>query len=210
MREFFNKYKWLLLSGVIAVSAIILIILYNFRVITPPPPSGDQDLYPTPYPLSSPLLPKASEIQKTTIGRTTEQDVEQLPERIEKTENPDGSSTYTFTSPLTARPERIITKNDRVVFESILTPESPNAVGYSTVDEYSSQYGQPEAVLQGSKFYGWHMHVLVYATKGFSLIVNPFTQEIFEVHVYQPMSTDNYVKYYGDDVSPNSEPPLEQ
>lgn len=210
MKDFIAKNKWILLSGSVVIIAIVVIVLYNLRVITPPIDTGNQDLYPTPYPISSQqLLPKASEIQKTTIGRTTKKEVEQLPELLEKTENTDGSSTYTFTSPLLARPERIITKNDRVIFESILTPESPNAIGYASVDDYVAQFGQPEAILQGSKFYGWHMQGYVYASKGFTLIVNPFTQEVFEIHVYQPMTTDNYVKYYGDDITPDAQPPSE-
>ncbi len=207
--DFLKKYKWILLFGFIALLGVITIVLYNLQPSSPQKNLPVEDLYPTPFLSSSKDLPKASSIQKTIIGKTTTQEVEQLPERIGKTENPDGSFSYSFASPLNARPKQVLTKDDKVIFESIMIPENPTAEGYSKIDDYTSHYGQPEAILKGSKFYGWHMEEYVYSSQGFTLIANPFTKEVFEIHAYQPMDVDSYVKYYGEDITSQNQPPQE-
>lgn len=205
---FLNKYKWLIIPILVVIISVIIIMTAN--VLAPKdPPREYVNILPTPFPATAPELQKTSPIQQTIIGKTTKEEVEQLPGRVLKEEIEDGSVRYSFSSALVSRPDTIIVKEDRVIYETIITPESPHAQGHTTIDHYQDQYGEPEAVLNGSKFYGWHMRNYIYAQQGFVLIANPYTGEVFEIHAFQPMTTEEYIQYYGNDISPEAQPAIE-
>ena len=113
----------------------------------------------------------------------------------------DGSIVYTLESDNPARPDQITTKEGKVVFERIYIPDSPEAPGYMTLADVEQKHGDPEAVEQGSKFWGGFMKTYIYASSGYAFIANPHTREVFEMHVFAPTSVGGYKVNFGRDIS---------
>lgn len=148
-------------------------------------------------------------LQKAEPGITTDNQINVLSNLIKKATLPDGSNSYTFPSEITVRPDEVVTKNGVAVFEKELIPEEHDATGYALISQYTTKYGQPEKMIQGSKFYGWFIITYIYAQKGFAFLGNPNTDEVYEIHIFQPMSTEKYMQQYGQDLNPGATPPEE-
>lgn len=190
----------------VSLVIIIFVTLTREETKTSPDLTG---IYPTPVPNTSQSVQKASPIQKSIIGETTQNEIENLPGLVEKKEREDGSIENYFNSTLDIRPHSIITKNNKAVFESIILPSDKSAAGYLTISQFKNQHGEPTSIEEGSRFYGWHMQILIYEHLGVALIANPFTGEVFELHSFQPMNTQDYIKYFGSDFDPDASPHLE-
>lgn len=191
---------------IIALLVITTLVLFFFTVymaLTTPKTQQNTTLISTitPYPGSTKTFPKSKELSsyiKTTVGSTTDKEVETIAGRKNKITLPDGSTEYTFESINLSSNDTIVTKNNTVVFEKANTIDS--SYTHPRLSEYVTRYGKADAEFTGSKTYGKFTKTYVYATRGFALIANPYTEEINEIHSFLPQSIDSYVKTWGSDI----------
>jgi hypothetical protein len=141
-----------------------------------------------------------SPLEQVVINKTTQQEVENLDTVEDKKTLPDGAVRYSLISPLVTRKNEVLVKDNRVVFERILIPESKNALGYATISDYTKRHGQPEETIEGSRFYGPPISTFIYANQGFAFIANTITDEVYEIQKFQPMSVSDYKSLYGQDI----------
>ena len=112
---------------------------------------------------------------------------------------PEGLFKYAFFSGRPGRPNIIVASPDGqgALFESSVS--SPTAL--PSLSEYLSLFGQPERTFVGSKFYGPSAHIYIYAqTKGFAFIADPKTNTVLETHHFPPMSVEDYIRRFGEDI----------
>lgn len=184
--NFKNKIFILVLAlGIIIFLTILLVQNPQNNLIGPPSP--------TPF-----TSPKVYPFLKTEPGKTTESELDKLPGLKYKKAISSNESQYSFSSPLLERDDIVITKNGIVAFErqiSVLT-----GLTHPNISEFINRYGQPENEVIGSSYYGEHEKTYIYAFKGFSLIANPFTGEVDEIHSFTPMSNEDYIRLWGQDI----------
>lgn len=194
----------LLLSILLLMVGIIMYISGQNNVS-----DGNLSGLPSPTPLQSEIesQPKLYELQKTTIGANRDT-VERLSEVEKKETLPDGSLRYSLKSPLISRKNEIIVKNGQVIYERILVPESRKSPGYVTISEYRHRLGNPAAIIRGSRFYGPLIATILYPEKGIVLIGNTYTDEVYEVHAFSPMTLEDYRSQFGQDIDETTQAPL--
>jgi len=194
---------------IIALLLLLLFLVFTItfalsRLVSRPIPPSVISPTPTVSQISSPVRP--SPLQKTVIGQTTDEEIITNYQILSKDVLADGSTLYSLQSELVPRPNNILTKNGVAVFERILAPEEPSKAGYDRLSSIELMYGPPDEIATGSNFYGWYIEHRIYASKGFTAIGNPNTDEVYETHAYAPMSVDEYVNVYGGDINPNLGP----
>lgn len=221
IKALFSKYKLFFLYGGLIIVLIPLIIFIlssrkpqipgNINKIVSPSPILTITSIPSPSSVP-PFIqqPKISILQKTEIGKTISLEIDKYP-NIEKKESlSNGDTKYSLTSHLIPRPNIILTNKQGVAeFESILIPSDPNTAGYVKISELLQRYGQPEKTIAGSRFYDWIAKTFIYPSKGIAFIGNPNTDEVFEIHAFQPTTLGSYIEQYGSDLDPNATPPVE-
>lgn len=193
----FGPNKILLFIAIIIIVAGVLIYALF--------PKEPQPTAPPPVQIFSPL-------QKTSINETTKTTIEKLPGLINVQGLPDGSIQYNYSSQIPQRPNMIITKNNVAIFERDLLPEDPDAKGYAKISDYIKKLGEPEKIIQGSKFYGPFISTYIYSSKGLAIIGNSNTDEAYEIQTFSPLTPDNYINTFGSDISqitPQPEAPIE-
>lgn len=195
----YNHGLFFLLCAVIVLVVFVLIVVLLSGL------GGGGKATPTPnVPGGTSTQHKISPTQKTIIEKTTKNNVESLPGITGKTTLSNGATRYTFASPLVSRKNEVIVKDNQVIFERILVPESSKDPGYVRISQYEKEYGKPQQIIRGSRFYGNLIRTYIYADKGFALIGNPITDEVFEVHTFLPTSVENYIQQYGEDINKNA------
>lgn len=142
-------------------------------------------------------------LYKTKVGKTTEQEVQKLNIK-EKEASSGGSTVYKLESLKQDRPDQVITENGVVVFERRYIPVDPDDPKYIKISQLTSSLGEPEKVIEGSIYYGLHMSTYIYAKKGMAFIGNSYTNEVFEVQTFLPMTVDEYINKYGQDTKRGS------
>ncbi len=189
----------------LGIGILLVLILIVFAIFLLPgsvPQQSTISPTPTPYPSLSGSVKnnRYAKNQKTTITETTRVEIEKRTDVEQKIALSEGRIKYSLTSPLVTRKNEIITQNGKVIFERILIPEKRSDPGYVTISEYKALFGKPEEEIQGSQYYGELYHALIYASKGFTLIGNTNTDEVFEVQVYEPMTVEGYIQTFGEDI----------
>lgn len=192
---------------VVATLIAIILIIYIIATLSVKPPTGPE---PTPKPSITPTpiqkTQKVSLIQKTIIGQTANNEIDKLPSIQKKEVLPNGDIKYELSAFIPQRPNEIITHNNVAIFERIDVPENPGQVGYITIAQMTSKYGQPEKIFKGSSFFGPFESTYVYSNLGFAFIGNPYTDEVHEIQVFTSISVDQYVKTYGSDIKEGALP----
>lgn len=205
MLEMLKRYKFLFILSVLVIAIFfgLLILTSIERDDSPTPLNG---VTPTQTPLGSSGNPitTLSPLQKTIIGTTTRQEIEQMPQ-ITRTPISENTDQYNFSSEYVSRPNIIITENDLAAFERIVTSEKSSSPGFSRISELMNKFGQPEETITGSTHYGRFVNTYIYANKGFAIIGNPYTDEVYEIQQFTPMSVENYRSKYGQDINPNQD-----
>ncbi len=198
-----QKATLFLLGAALFLLILVIVLVFSSQ-------GGKQNFPTTPSPTpiqidGTPRTQKIAPTQRTFIERTTLEEVEQLPTIENKVILPEGGTRYTLTSPLVTRKNEIIVQNNQAVFERILVPENRQDPGFVTLTEYKNEYGQPQETIRGSYFYGNLIETFIYADKGFALIGNPFTNEVYEIQTFAPTTVENYKARYGDDINEDAE-----
>lgn len=196
------KKEYLILIGIY----IFLLIAFPLVVIllrSKNTPHSNQPSTPTitQYPISPPTTrshEKISSYFSTVIGSTTENEIQNNINYSFSQTLPDGSHVYVKKSLNPGVDDEITTKNGVVNFEKAVTVN--NEYIHPEVSTYQNKYGKPDKVIQGSKIWGSHETFYIYSSKGFTLIANPFTQEIDVIQQYSPTTVDNYIATWGSDI----------
>lgn len=163
----------------------------------------------TPNPGSTNQPPSnQSPIQKTQIGITKEREVARLP-GAQKISLPNNKTGYILPSSLKTRPNLITIKEGVVDYEREITPDDPSNPNYLSLYSIVAKYGQPDRSIKGSSYYGAFLSTYIYSSIGFSVIANTYTSEVYEIQFFSPLSPEEYLKQFGEDVNPNTKPPQE-
>lgn len=182
---------------------IVLIGLLSIIAILSPKAQKNLSVSPGPVVMRSPIpANNLSPLQKTITGKTSPQEIEQRFNVLNKQSLDSDKTSFTIPSSLVDRPDQIITQNNQAIFErTILIRNEREIIKISSI---ISRFGPPERILTGSKYYGRHTRIYVYANKGFAFIAitNEATDEmeIYEIHAFVPTSVENYLKEYGEDI----------
>lgn len=196
---------------ILFVSVLFLYAISFFRNNEKPPPNPVIFFRPSPSPVDSIQANlvnrnKISVLQKSEIGKTTSEEVEKKYETLKKQALEDGSTRYAIASPLDARPNEIVLRNNRAVFErTILLTDDPG-FKYPKSSELIQQLGQPNKIIQGSSFYGYNVKTYIYPNLGLAFIAEEGSENVFEVQTFIPLSFDEYMQKYGGDIVEGDKP----
>jgi hypothetical protein len=167
-----------------ALAAIQKTLSEQISPVTPPPTDKDQSII---------------------VGKTTQSEIEQAPGIKAITELPDTKKQYSFASVRVDRDNIVITQNGIVVFSRTLTELRDHKL--PNLNEFKTVYGEPEKEIEGSRYYGRIHKTYIYASRGIAIIANPYSNEIYELHNYGPMSVDQYVQTWGEDIKSYKDEP---
>ncbi len=147
---------------------------------------------------------KLSSLQKTVIGQTTVNELTQAYPGGKEQSIANGDSGYLLNSKLDARPNQVVFRNKISSFErTVIMGETGSAS--PKISDLILKYGQAERTIRGSKFYGRMMNTYIYSNKGLAFIGNPNTDEIFEIQTFLPITVEEYLSSYGEDIKEYAE-----
>ena len=191
---------------IILFSLVVAIIIFIAFIVFFLLKGGKNDNVPSPIvPSSNKVL---SPIQKTSIGITSEKEVASLPS-ASKIALPNSDAGYSLPSSLKTRPNVIGIKNGFVSYERETTSTNPSSPTYLTLSKITYTFGEPEKVINGSNYYGSFLSTYIYASRGFSVVANPNTDEVYEVQFFAHTTPNQYVKLFGEDINPQIANPRE-
>lgn len=159
-------------------------------------------IYPTITPVinkkSPSYEPLISKYSKTVIGYTPEKEVASYPGLIKQKKIGPNTTSFTYDSLFAFRNNEIVTKNGLVIYEKVITVN--NSLVHPKISDFLNLYGPAEKEFTGSKTYGRFEKTYIYASRGFSLVGNPSTDEVDEIQTFLPTTVDNYLKNWGKDI----------
>lgn len=174
---------------------------------TDPASIGVTDIQNVPIPESTinQSSEKLNQLLRSVIGVTTDDDILKM-DPILKKDVPDGKE-YSFLSPLNDRPDIVVTKNGKASFEREILPLEVNSAGHALISKLEEKLGKPDQIVKGSKNYSWDASTYIYANKGVAFIGQQDT--VFEIQTFAPMSVNEYIQQYGQDLNPGVQAPKE-
>lgn len=203
-----NKTVFLLAIAIVLIIVIFTITIFSFfnkpgttqpqnRILSSPTPFQEKG--------TTSQTKKITPLQKTEIGKTTDSEIVKSHKVLSKT-TIDGVTIYTIRSLGLRGTDEIRTKNGIVIFEDTSTTTSTAPL--PVISELEKQYGQPEDKMDkvGDGFY---ISAYLYPSKGFALYGNRYTDSVFAVQRFVPMTLDEYKKTYAKYLSPAPEMPRE-
>ena len=205
-----NKQLIITLGVIFFLTLIVLVVVISSFFSTSQKPSPGNIPTPTnaPYTRDKDGVFIFTPLQKTTINKTTEKEIEAKDKVISKTHL--GNVTlYKVTSNTVGETDEIRTEDGVVIFEST-NIFNKKAGGYPPkVSVYEKEFGNPEKILKGVSPLGKFISAYIYATKGFTLLVNYNTNTVYIVQRFVPMSLETYQKTYAEYLQPAPEYPKE-
>ena len=176
------KYLLFLKHPLTILFTCLLLIIIAIIVLNTKPVPNERVLEPTPAE-SNQAIPSSS-----------------LPEskQLLNTETlPTGNKIYTYKSPLTDRPNEIITASDgnQIIYQRIVVPQGQNI---PTINSYIEDLGDYDEAIEGSKYYGSDVITLIFASKGVA-IIGAGGDKVLEIQKFQPMALEDYKQTYGSD-----------
>lgn len=205
MNIFSRKKIFILISLLFLILILLIVLLYKQRQIPPKPVLRAEE--PGLLFSVNPSIKKYYDIYtNTNVGDNINNLSGKLPQPKKINPLPDNATEYFYDSGYPLKDNEIVAKNDIVVFKRLVILNE-QATSMPQLDSYVKLYGEPEAVYQGSASYGRFMKTYVYSSRGFALILNQFTGEIFEIQTFEPTSIDDYVRRWGGDIKQYSDEP---
>lgn len=197
--------KTLLLGILVIILTILILFSLLFSAVKPNNPVPGPVLTFSPSPNSSFSSPKGAEpitsFQQSLIGKTTDQQVATMSGIIDKKGGDNDLVVYSLQSFIPQRNNQITTQGGKAIFERALTPINPNGPGFVKISDFQQKYGLPIQEIKGSHFYGSFFVTYIYSLGGFAFIGNPNTDTIYEFQIFSPVSPENYLRLYGQDIS---------
>ena len=159
---------------------------------------------PAPDSATNPINTTGSQIaqfQKTQINKTsTEEFIAKNPLAQKQISDDPATVKYSLSSNLIARPNEVLFRSNKAEFEKIvLLTDNVNFV-YPQASQLMQSFGQPEKIIQGSKFYGSNVSTYIYPNMGLAFIAEASSGNIFEIQTFTPISLDQYLRLYGQDI----------
>jgi hypothetical protein len=192
---FVLKYRWYVLPGAFFV-LVFLVIFVN--QLTQSQLQKEEQQQPE-VRNSDGSLPGTNTLTDEGDDNGVVMNVYEDPETlIKKDTRPDGSILYTNKSPVEGRPNEANITNDgntTLFTRSVSNPSTP-----VSLKEYLTAYGTPEYLYKGSKYFGTNAQQYIYPNQGLAFIGNPQTDQVLEVHTFNPLTIDDYVAKYGSDI----------
>jgi hypothetical protein len=197
-KAFFYKNKYLLIPAI----PLFFFLGLLFYIPTTQQTKTSSEPSPAVNPTTSQNKPSITQIPTVFPTPATEETVEEedlskLQGLITKEALADGTTKYIVQSTNPNRPEIYIAYNDHnILFErDIISPRYP-----VQITDYTKPYGQPERMITGSIFYGPNTQTLIYAKEGMVIVGNPAKNQVYEQHLFEPMTVAEYIQKYGDDI----------
>ncbi len=189
---FLTKHKFF------SIFITLIFVIVATSLVLPQREKNDPQTQPLPtviLPNPTTLPGKFFEGQRSVIGQTTENQLKDMA-GLKKEEVSIEGKTFIFTSSLISRPSSVSTDTKgKAIFERIIIPSNKPLVKMS---ELKSAIGEEETLINGSSFYGVAINTYIYSSRGLAVLANPYTDEIYEVQIFQPMSVSAYIKKYAD------------
>lgn len=198
-----NKPKILLIITIgFAIVVILSLVLF----------SGDSQIEPDQQPVSEgikdPLLfdefestiedPKLAIFDELIVGESTNEDIRRIP-GIKDEESVNNGLEFHFPSSLVDRDNLAITQNNVLVYKRFIALKDVAQWESPSIIAYLEKYGEPELKKKGSVYFGNFATLYLWASKGVAIIGNDFTDEVFEVHIFNPDTVENYLESWGED-----------
>ncbi|MGH7246208.1 MAG: hypothetical protein ACREGI_04730 [Candidatus Levyibacteriota bacterium] len=195
-----NKQKILLLSACVFV-IILIVIRIVFSLMQTSTPTQTPLITPTGIPFSgenetngqtSQQSSLSSDMEKTIIGKTTERAVQILPDTLATTSSIPDATMYVTKPDGDDVTDEILVQHGVVIFEktrTLVAGQTPPSLA-----TYEQMLGKPENVIASDETPSTYF----FTSKGYVLVANPNTDEIYEVQRFTPMSEDNYKSLFGD------------
>lgn len=201
------------LAGIafLVIVVISLISLIIFRLFTSPDQSSTTNPAGTPTPVllsptsNDPRTHQFTSLQISTIGQTTDEQLAQQNIVLSKRKVVD-TTIYEIRSKEPGKTDEIRTKDGVVIFEK--TSTKTNVAPLPKLTTIKSRFGAPEEILDkvGEGFY---MSAYLYPSQGFAVFANKYTDSVYEIQRFTPMTLADYKKLYGDNLSPAPQMPKE-
>jgi hypothetical protein len=204
IRQNINSTTLLFTAAVFLVVIVIIIVLVIiFR--RPQQPTGPNTI-PTPTIVVGRQQDgsyRYTTLEKTTVGKTTEQELQQQTKILSKAELSD-VTIYTVQSDIPLTTNEVRVKNNTVIFESINTQTNKNGnpPKFSTIEK---ELGQAEEVID-KVGWAWYITAFLYPSKGVAFFVNTNTDSVYEVQRFVPMNLAEYKAEYGSYIKPAPTP----
>lgn len=197
-KDFFNKYKYLLIPSIPLLFFVGLLFFIPSTQTDSTPVEPKPQINPTVVP--SRAFPTKIPTPYPTTAKEEfieEEDLSTRPGLISKDALPDGTTKYTFASTNQARPNIFIAYNahETLFQRDVILSKYP-----VKITDYTKQFGQPERTISGSFFYGSNTQTLIYAQEGLAIVGNIQTNQVYEQHIFEPMTPAMYIQKYGDDI----------
>jgi len=205
-----NKQIFIILGVIFFLTLVVLLVVVSSFF------SSSQKTSPgnAPTPTSAPYTRNKdgvfifTPLQRTTINKTTEKEIETKNKIISKTRVGNVTS-YKVKSATIGETDEIRTEDGVVIFEST-NIFNKKAGGYPPkASVYEKEFGKPEKILKSVSPLGKYISAYIYATKGFTLFVNHNTNTVYMVQRFAPMSLETYQKTYADYLQPAPDYPKE-
>lgn len=199
-RDFhFNQSFTLLAIAAVMVVFVLIMVISNLFSQKPTNPSSSS-IIPTPTPVPYTRQNNGTftftPLQKTTINKTTNKEIEEEQRVLNKSIR--GPITvYEVPSATPQETDEIRTQDGIVVFESV-NLFNDKAGMPPKVSVYEKEFGEPEKILKSVSEMGLHISAHIYAKDGFTLFVNHNTNTVYEIHRFIPMSTEEYERQYAE------------
>lgn len=206
---FKNTHKTYLLIGLLAMILLAILTLMGLNRPNKPIPPPVIMANPSPSSLFSPLprttinLPEP--MSKIIIGQTTDQEVQKIANIKSVTQNENNQKVYSLSSTLPARDNQIISQKGIVIFTRTVTLKPDYS--YPQLKEYQN-IGKPEQEISGSAYYGKFEKTFIYASKGIAIIANPYNGDVEEIQMFAPMTVDQYIQQWGQDMKTYGDLPV--
>ena len=189
----------LIITVILALLVLVSLFLLSGRKPSPQPEesSGQTQLL---FDESSSEIPdpKLAIFDELVVGKSTDEDVSRVTGLKGKKETEKGIE-YSFPSPLVDRDNIAVTKNGVLVFKRFITMKDVDHWESPSIIEYKEKYGDPEFEKKGSVYYGAFETLYLWGSKGMAIVGNDFTDEVKEIQVFEPINTEQYLQFWGDD-----------
>ncbi len=107
----------------------------------------------------------------------------------------DGSVEYSFKPISGGSNDLVIVKDGIVIFEK--TTPINERLEYPSVEDYLNKLGTAEKIIQGSKDGNPFTVFHIFASKGVTLMSNPATKELYQIHTFLPTTFEEYMVKWG-------------
>lgn len=206
MNNLINSVQRLPKPVLLLIIILGLFLLITLAVLTStqqteeelPKETGPDVIYPQPP--SEDVQRRSQSYSAIEIGKTTTEEIKVLPEL--KGEQVKGNQTeFSFNSGLYTD-NKVVAENGVVVFKKIITTD-PQTWQHPPLSSYLGAYGSPEAEFTGSNTYGSRFKTYVYPSQGLAFLGNPAPDELYEIHVFEPTTIEQYRLKWGSDINEN-------